>query len=153
MQNLPLIAVFTTKELKMIGISTKTIYALAAIHQLGLLQVNEQLNIKALALRASAPEKFLSQILLELKKVHILKSTKGANGGYSLGKRLSDISLMDVISTLETNAFEEISKANNPTLKLFWEEKQKALIQVFDTPLSELKIFHEKANQNFNYMI
>jgi len=137
----------------MIGISTKTIYAMAAIHQLGLLEENERLNIKALALRANAPEKFLSQILLELKKVHILQSKKGANGGYALGKKLYEISLKDIISTLETNAFEEICKTDNPTLKLFWEEKQKALMNVFDTPLSELKIFHEKANQSFNYII
>lgn len=137
----------------MIGVSTKTIYAMAAIHQLGLLEENAQLNIKSLALKANAPEKFLSQILLELKKAHILVSTKGANGGYSLGKKLYDISLKDVILTLETNAFEEICKTNNPTLKLFWEEKQKALMDVFDTPLSELKNFHERANQSFNYII
>jgi Rrf2 family protein len=137
----------------MIGVSTKTIYAMAAIHQLGLLEENEQLNIKSLALKANAPEKFLSQILLELKKAHILQSTKGANGGYSLGKKLCDISLKDIISTLETNTFEDICKTDNPTLKLFWKEKQKALMNVFDTPLSELKIFHEKANQSFNYMI
>ena len=137
----------------MIGVSTKTIYAMAAIHQLGLLEENEQLTIKSLALKSNAPEKFLSQILLELKKAHILVSTKGANGGYSLAKKLYDISLKDIISTLETNAFEEICKTNNPTLKLFWEEKQKALMHLFDTPLSELKIFHEKANQGFNYMI
>ena len=137
----------------MIGVSTKTIYAIAAIHQLSLLEENEQINIKSLALRANAPERFLSQILLELKKAHILQSTKGANGGYSLGKMLHDISLKDVISTLETNPFEDMCKIDNPTLKLFWEAKQKALMDVFDTPLSELKTFHEKANQSFNYMI
>jgi Rrf2 family protein len=137
----------------MIGISTKTIYAMAAIHQLGLLEQNTRLNIKALALRANAPEKFLSQILLELKKAHILKSTKGANGGYALAKKLYEISLKDIISTLETNAFEDVCQTNNPTLKLFWEEKQKALMDVFDTPLSELKIYHEKVNQSFSYTI
>ena len=137
----------------MIGVSTKTIYAMAAIHQLSLLEEHKQLNIKSLALKANAPEKFLSQILLELKKAHILVSTKGANGGYSLAKKLYDISLKDIIATLETNAFEEICKTNNPTLKLFWEEKQKALMDVLDTPLSELKTFHERANQSFNYMI
>ncbi|CAA6823148.1 MAG: Rrf2 family transcriptional regulator [uncultured Sulfurovum sp.] len=137
----------------MIGISTKTIYALGAIHQLGLLETNERLNIKALASRANAPEKFLGQILLELKKAHILQSTKGANGGYSLNKALHEISLKDIIFTLETNAFEDICQTNNPTLKLFWEEKQQALIKIFDTPLSELHYYHEKANQNFNYII
>lgn len=126
---------------------------MAAIHQLGLLEKNERLNIKALALKANAPEKFLGQILLELKKAHILQSTKGANGGYTLNKALYEISLKDIIFTLETNAFEDICQTDNPTLKLFWEEKQKALINFFDTPLSELKLYHEKANQNFNYMI
>jgi len=71
----------------MIGISTKTTYAIAAIYQLSLLKEDERLNIKSLALRANAPEKFLSQILLELKKVSILESTKGANGGYALRKK------------------------------------------------------------------
>ena len=137
----------------MIGISTKTIYAVAAIHQLGLLRENERLNIKALALRANAPEKFLGQILLELKKVHILQSTKGANGGYALNKTLYEISLKDIIATLETNAFEDICQVDNPTLKLFWEDKQKELVNVFDTPLSQLTIYQEKANQCFNYMI
>jgi len=137
----------------MIGVSTKTVYAIAAIHQLGVLEKNQRLNIKTLALRANAPEKFLGQILLELKKARILHSTKGANGGYSLAKTLSEISLKDIISTLETNAFEDICQTDNPTLKLFWEEKKKAFIDVFDTPLSELSTCHEKANQSFNYMI
>ncbi len=141
------------REVKMIGISTKTIYALSAIYQLSLLEVNEHMNIRTLALKAKAPDKFLSQILLELKKSHILKSIKGANGGYTLNKNLSDISLKDIILTLEINAFEEITQTTNPTLKLFWEEKQKALIEVFDTPLNELESYHEKVNQNFTYMI
>ncbi|CAA6816374.1 MAG: Rrf2 family transcriptional regulator [uncultured Sulfurovum sp.] len=137
----------------MIGISTKTIYAVAAIHQLSLLEKEERLNIKALSSKANTPEKFLGQILLELKKAHILQSTKGANGGYSLNKSPHEILLKDIVNTLETNPFEDICQTNNPTLKLFWEDKQKALINVFNTPLSELKMYHEKANQNFNYMI
>jgi len=70
-----------------------------------------------------------------------------------LAKALHEITLKDIISTLETNAFEDICQTDNPTLKLFWEEKQKAFIDVFDTPLSELGLYHEKANQSFNYMI
>lgn len=126
---------------------------MAAIHQLGLLESDERLNIKTLAIKANTPEKFLGQILLELKKARILHSTKGANGGYTLAKALHEITLKDIISTLETNAFEDICQTDNPTLKLFWEEKQKAFIDVFDTPLSELSLYHEKANQSFNYMI
>ncbi len=137
----------------MIGISTKTIYAMAAIHQLGLLRENERLNIKELATRANAPDKFLGQILLELKKSNILNSTKGANGGYSLSKPLREITLKEIIDILENNAFAEICKTDNPTLKLFWEEMQKSLINVFNTPLSQLKTCHDRINQSFNYII
>lgn len=137
----------------MIGISTKTIYAMAAIHQLGLLKEHERLNIKELATRANAPDKFLGQILLELKKSNILNSTKGANGGYSLSKPLQEITLKNIIDILENNTFEEVCKTENPTLKLFWEETQKSLINVFNTPLSQLKTCQDKINQSFNYVI
>ena len=126
---------------------------MAALHQLGLLKPNERLKIKEIAKRANAPKKFLEQILLELKKGAVLNSTKGANGGYTLAKPLGEISLKEIISILENNAFEEICKTDNPTLKLFWEEKQKALLEVLETPLSELKTYQERANNNFNYMI
>jgi len=137
----------------MIGISTKTIYAMAAIHQLGLIKEGERLNIKELATRSNTPDKFLGQILLELKKAKILNSTKGANGGYTLSKPLKDISLKDVMQILENNAFEDICQTGNATLKLFWEETQQALMEVLNTPLSELKTYHEKANQSYNYII
>ena len=126
---------------------------MAAIHQLGLLRENERLNIKELATRANAPDKFLGQILLELKKSNVLNSTKGANGGYSLYKPLRDITLKEIIDILENNAFEEICKTGNPTLKLFWEETQQSLINVFNTPLSQLKTCQDRINQSFNYVI
>ena len=137
----------------MIGISTKTIYAVAAIHQLGSLKENEQLNIRELAERSHAPDKFLGQILLELKKSHILNSTKGPYGGYALSKPLREITLKDIIDILENNVFEEICRTENPALKLFWGEKKKALMDVFDTPLSELESCQEKINQSFTYII
>ena len=144
---------FLDKGIKMMGISNKTVYALAAIHQLSLINEKEQLNIKALASRAKAPEKFLGQILLELKKAKILVSTKGANGGYALTKKLHDISLKEIVMVLENNAFDDICQTENPTLKLFWEERQALLVKVFEVPLSELTSCHEKVNKTFNYMI
>jgi len=137
----------------MIGISNKTIYAIAAIHQLGLIKQEDRLKIKEIAQRGNIPQKFLEQILLELKKKSVLRSTKGAKGGYSLAKPIKEITLKEVIGILENNAFEEICKTDNLTLKLFWEEKQKALLNVLNTPLSELDIYQEQANKNFNYMI
>lgn len=137
----------------MLGISNKTIYGIAALYQLGLLKVDERLTIKEIAHLAKVPQKFLEQILLELKKGGVLSSTKGANGGYTLAKSLHEISLKEIMGILENNVFDNICKTDNPTLKLFWEAKQKALLKVLDRPLSELEHYQEEANQNFNYII
>jgi len=137
----------------MIGISTKTIYAVAALNELGAANSGEVLKIKEIAARASVPQSFLEQILLELKKQGILISVKGAYGGYKLAKPLKDISLKDIIMILETDAFSDLCRTDNRALKLFWEDVQMHVAKVFDIPLSELENYRMKANQTFNYSI
>ena len=137
----------------MTGISTKTIYAVAALHELGSMPEDEVLKIKEIAARASVPQNFLEQILLELRKQGILTSIKGARGGYKLAKQLKDVTLKDVIMILETDALSDICKTDNPTLKLFWEDIRAGVLNVFDIPLSELKNYQETANQTLNYSI
>lgn len=137
----------------MIGISTKTIYAVAALHELGAIQENEVLKIKEIAARANIPQSFLEQILLELKKQGILTSIKGAHGGYKLAKKMKDITLGDVVNILETDAFSDICRTDNATLKLFWKDVQQGILEVFSIPLSELKNYQMKANYALNYSI
>jgi Rrf2 family protein len=137
----------------MIGLSNKTIYAMAALYQLSLLKSAERLKIREIAERADAPQKFLEQILLELKKNGVLNSTKGANGGYILAKPMDKITLKEIISILENNAFDEMCQTDNEVLKMFWEEKQKEIVKILDTPLSILNTYQEKINKNFNYII
>ena len=137
----------------MIGISSKTIYAVAALHELDFIQGEEVLKIKDIALRASIPQNFLEQILLSLRKQGILISIKGARGGYRLAKDLKDITLKDVVLILETDAFSNECKTENPALKLFWEEISNGVSNVFSLPLSELKNYQQKVDQTLNYSI
>lgn len=137
----------------MTGISTKTIYAVAALHELASIQGDDVLKIKEIAARASVPQNFLEQILLELRKKGILISIKGARGGYKLAKNLKDVSLKEIIMILETDALSDICKTDNPTLKLFWEDIKKGVSNVFDVPLSELKNYQQKVNHTLNYSI
>jgi len=137
----------------MIGISTRTIYAVAALHQLGSVQRDEVLKIKDIAANASVPKNFLEQILLELRKQGILTSVKGAHGGYKLAKKLKDITLKDIVMILETEAFSEICRTDNDALRLFWKDVREGVSNVFDIPLSELKNYQQKANQTLNYSI
>ncbi|MCF6245213.1 MAG: Rrf2 family transcriptional regulator [Sulfurovum sp.] len=137
----------------MIGLSSKTIYAVAALHELSYIEDNSLLKIKEIAANASIPQNFLEQILLALKKNGILTSIKGAHGGYRLAKDLKDVSLKDVMMILETDVFSDICKTDNPTLKLFWHDLKENVSSTFDIPLSELKNYELKAIQVLNYSI
>ncbi len=137
----------------MIGISNKTIYAIAALQELDSIPDNEVLKIKEIAANASIPQNFLEQILLELKKQGILTSIKGAHGGYKLAKDVKDITLKDVLLILESDIFSDNCKTDNPALKLFWEDLKENVSSLFEIPLSELKNYQLKANQTLNYSI
>ena len=137
----------------MVGISSKTIYAIAALNELGAISENEVLKIKDIAASASIPQNFLEQILLELKKQGLLASVKGAYGGYKLARNLRDITLKDVVLILESDIFSDVNHTDNPALKLFWEDIKHNAIKIFEIPLSELKNYELKANETLNYSI
>jgi len=139
--------------LTMVGISNKTIYALAALQELGNIDENSVLKIKDIASNANIPQNFLEQILLELKKQGLLISIKGAYGGYKLARPLKDITLKDVVVVLESDIFSDIAQTDNPALQLFWEDIKDNVSKVFEIPLSELKNYELKATQTFNYSI
>ena len=137
----------------MIGISSKTIYAVAALQELGSIPNNEVLKIKEIAANASIPQNFLEQILLELKKQGILTSIKGAHGGYKLAKELKDITLKDILLILESDIFSDNYQTESQALKFFWNDIKQKVAEVFEIPLSELENYQLKADQTLNYSI
>ena len=58
-------------------------------------------QIKDIAKRQQIPVKFLEQILLTLKNAGLLRSRAGVGGGYYLAKAPADITLGQVVRTLD----------------------------------------------------
>jgi Rrf2 family protein len=137
----------------MIGISSKTFYAIAALQELGELEEGKVLKIKEIATQASIPQNFLEQILLELKKQGLLKSLKGAYGGYKLAKSLKEITLKEVVLILESDIFSQDYQTQDEGLILFWDALRTEMEKVFETPLSELANYQQKVNQTLNFSI
>jgi Rrf2 family protein len=137
----------------MVGISSKSFYAIAGLQELERIEEGEVLKIKDIAKNANIPQNFLEQILLELKKSGMLISIKGAYGGYKLAKPLKNITLKDVVLVLETDIFSDSYESNNPSLALFWDDIRTNVEKAFDIPLSELKNYELKATQTLNYSI
>ena len=82
-------------------ISKKAEYGIRAVIAIARHSRNKPLQISEISEKESIPTKFLEQILLNLKNNGILKSKRGANGGYLLGKSCVNISVGMVLETID----------------------------------------------------
>jgi Rrf2 family iron-sulfur cluster assembly transcriptional regulator len=62
-------------------------------------------HLRAITGSLKIPHHFLSKVLQTLSKNEIIVSFRGSNGGFTLGKRPSEISLMDVAVAIDGKAF------------------------------------------------
>ena len=81
-------------------ISTKIDYALRAMAQLASGGA-EPMKAEHIARSQRIPLKFLCAILNELRRDHLVRSQRGPEGGYVLGRAAKNITLADVMRALE----------------------------------------------------
>ena len=84
-------------------ISTKGRYGLRALIDLARYSEIEPVSISSIAARQKISERYLEQLMTLLKKAGLIKSIRGAGGGYVLAKELEEISVGDVLRALEGN--------------------------------------------------
>jgi Rrf2 family protein len=83
-------------------ISAKAEYACVAMLELAAnYQEAQPVRIKAIADAQGIPQRFLVQILLQLKTAGLVASVRGASGGYQLARPPDAISLADVINAID----------------------------------------------------
>jgi len=85
-------------------ISTRGRYGLKIVVDLAELFANgnnELANAKAIAKRQGLSENYIEQLVAPLKKAGYVKSVRGAQGGYSLAKPPSEITVGEVLRLLE----------------------------------------------------
>lgn len=82
-------------------LSKKTRYAIVALTRLAREYGNGPLQIRQIAEGEKIPQRFLEAILLELRKLGILGSKLGKEGGYFLLKKPSEVRLAEVVRHFE----------------------------------------------------
>ena len=82
-------------------ITARTEYATLAVLELALREGASHVQTKEIAEKQGIPLKFLEQILSQLRTAGVVKSVRGASGGYSLARAASAISLKDVVVAVE----------------------------------------------------
>lgn len=92
-----------TTATAMIALSRKADYALVALAYLGRARRGGERAISArqIAERFHLPAALLMNILKDLSRVRIIRSTRGANGGYSLACEPTAVSLLDVVRAVD----------------------------------------------------
>jgi len=94
-------------------------YALRAMTHLATLSPDNSLNSEGIAKRTKVPKGYLSKILRDLVIAELITSQRGPNGGFTLAKPPSEISILDVVNAVDP--IERITKCplGNPAhLKL-----------------------------------
>lgn len=62
---------------------------------------NEPLQIRQIAAEQSIPDRYLEQLLATLRRSGLVRSQRGARGGYILAREPWKITLLEVISSIE----------------------------------------------------
>lgn len=82
-------------------LSTKGRYGLRALIDLARYSEVEPVSISSISARQGISERYLEQLMALLKKADLVKSIRGAGGGYVLAREQKDISVGDVLRALE----------------------------------------------------
>ena len=87
----------------LVDISARTEYAVRAMLILAEAATTSAgpVSVETLSYRQTLPRKFLEAIVADLRTAELVKSTRGARGGYSLAREPRDISLGEVFRAVD----------------------------------------------------
>ncbi len=134
-------------------ISTKGVYGLTAMYELSKHQDSTPMQIKDISSNANIPQNYLEQLLSKLRRADLVKSVRGARGGYTLAKSAKEIKIVDILIALEDDIKIIDAKAENPILNIFFDESKNSMKKIFDISLDKLDEYQEKYNQFLHYSI
>ena len=82
-------------------LSTKGRYGVKAMVDLAIHYGGSPVSIKSISQRQNISEYYLEQLFSSLRKAKLIKSIRGAQGGYILNRQPEDITVSDIIEVLE----------------------------------------------------
>jgi Rrf2 family protein len=87
----------------MLKLSKKSEYALMAVRYLAMNSNGKFSTAKEISEYYDIPFELVSKALQQLVRKNVISSFQGVRGGYSLGRTPEQISLMEIISSVEDN--------------------------------------------------
>ena len=134
-------------------ISTKGVYGLTAMYELSKHEEETPMQIRDISANANIPQNYLEQLLSKLRRADLVKSVRGAKGGYILAKKAEEIKIVDILIALEDDIKIVDVKAENPILNIFFDESKNLTKKIFDVSLDKLDEYQDKYNEFLHYSI
>ena len=138
-------------------LTTKGRYAVMAMADLALFKDRGPVNLTEISLRQNISLAYLEQIFIKLKKGNLVKSVRGAKGGYVLETSPEEIRISNIISAVDEevkmlNCKKESKKGcNNKSTKCIthnlWDQLDQHINNFFEKVKLQDLI---KKNQNLN---
>ncbi|NEU31574.1 Rrf2 family transcriptional regulator [bacterium LRH843] len=132
-------------------ISTKGRYGLTIMMALAKKAGEGPISLKSIAKENELSEHYLEQLIAPLRNAQLVKSIRGAYGGYILAKEAKDITAGDIIRVLEGPISPvEVLEDEEPAKRNLWIKIRDAVKDVLDnTTLQDLATYEDDGEQEY----
>lgn len=116
-------------------------YGLQGMVHLATLPKDKDAYVAEIARNCGVPASFLAKIFQNLSKVGLVRSQRGAKGGFNLARKPSEITVLEILESIEGNIYlnrcliseDECPKRPTCNAHLVFKEAQKAIRKVLSS--------------------
>jgi Rrf2 family cysteine metabolism transcriptional repressor len=110
-------------------------------------------SLKSIAEKHNLSEHYLEQLMAPLRNSGLVKSIRGAYGGYTLARSAEDITTGDVIRVLEGPISPvDFTEEDDPAKRTLWLRIRDSIADVLDTTTLHDMIHFKDDGKHDNYM-
>jgi Rrf2 family protein len=147
-----------------VNFTAKEDYGIRAVLDIALNRTSAPIQAREIAARQSIPEQFLEQVLATLRRAGIIRSVRGAAGGYDLARAPEQTTVGDIVRAL-SGPFVPIQCTNEDDLircpeqdscsvSHFWFRLKEAVEGVLNgTTIQDLVDHQNRVRQTRSYMM
>lgn len=126
--------VLNSQNYALLDLSSKVEYALLALLELASHHGKLPLTMSEITTKQPIPERYLEQILTNLRRSGVVQSQRGSKGGFVLAREPWQITLLEIVTLVEGERKEK-DTSDSPTLEKtlvyeVWEQANAASIEV-----------------------
>ncbi|MCI8335817.1 MAG: Rrf2 family transcriptional regulator [Peptococcaceae bacterium] len=124
------------------NISTKGRYGLRAMLDMAMNASGDPIPLSAVAQRQGISEGYLEQMMALLKRAGLVRSIRGAQGGYTLGRKPEEISVKDIfvclegpiapVSCVDEQVADDCDRLEYCSTRVVWNEVKLAIARVLE---------------------